>query len=958
MAGSAQGAVDSLLGRLSSVLLEEAKLLRGVRGDVEFIKDEMESMNGFLLDLAGVEHPNHQVRAWAKQVKELAFDSQNCIDGYVQCLDTPGTQGGFLATLRSASRLLRTLLARHRIAVRIRELKARARDLGERRRRYDVTVPPLAPTTRVATTATEEEEDDARRRTLEDATNFFNNDIREVIGWLTKDLPHDHPQWRLRVIAIVRRQYQEDEYPLTRKVYEHPSLSSRFAYKAWINGVERYSKRQATLQCILEQLLVPLGHEEDKEKELVEKLRDHLKGMNEEKMVEKLRDHLKGKRFLIVAANDPHGLVRAEIESAYNLAVADGDSSSSGSAIMVTTWFPPRELSATYKVKNYLHIDTLFHEKAIALVGDHCNSDMQEIIRKILMKRGGNFFSMEIFLRALYVNPNRSREELQYLLDRMTFGSIIATHMIEYCYNDLPSHYKSCLLYLSILFDGMYLESSSPQDFKVKRTSIVRRWAAENLITRRDGRQAIDEAERCFDALVVRGLVRPIDICAAGKVKTCTVHHRVLSFITKMARDEDLIDTNLPPDLACRLSIRNGIKREQLQLPKKKKNVKGTQQSTACWKPPTPTDSEESKHSEDVDSTEAFLKSLPTSSPLVFVEVLDLEGFKGLKRHHLRDICNKIFQLKYLRNTDATELPKDIEKLRYLETLDIRQTKIRTFTAKAIVLPKLMHLLAGHIDYQGTDAGRSYTTVHMPRGIGSMTDLQILCHVEVSNSADELMEVGRLQQLRKLGVVLNGKEARLSHFLRVIERLNECLRSLSVHIELTDSETPDLNMGKTAFSPPRFLESLNISGNITGLPNWIKELHQLTKISLHGTSLMDNAIRILGELISLRCLRLWKKSYIEMRLTLKHGEFQKLKYLIVEGSNVTTIHFETEAAPKLEKIVWAFTEMVSLSGVKGLQRLKEIELNGDCNPYPIIQDMAEHPNHPVVIHNAIHEAQK
>uniref|UniRef100_A0A0A9D277 Disease resistance R13L4/SHOC-2-like LRR domain-containing protein n=1 Tax=Arundo donax TaxID=35708 RepID=A0A0A9D277_ARUDO len=366
-----------------------------------------------------------------------------------------------------------------------------------------------------------------------------------------------------------------------------------------------------------------------------------------------------------------------------------------------------------------------------------------------------------------------------------------------------------------------------------------------------------------------------------------------------------------------------------------------------------------------MDYTEAFLESLPTSPPLGLVEVLDLEGFKGLKKHHLKDICDKVFQLKYLsiRNTDVTELPKEIEKLRYLETLDIRQTRIRTLTTKEILLPKLMHLLAGHIEDQIKDdsvrSGKSFSTVHMPRGIANMTELQILCHVEVSNSADELMDVGRLQQLRKLGIVLRGKEARIGHLLRVIERLNECLCSLSVRIELTNSsETPDLNMGKTAFSPPKSLESLHINGNITGLPNWIKALHQLAKITLCGTSLMDNAIRILGELVNLRCLRLWHKSYIEMRLTLKDEEFQNLKYLVVEGSDITTIHFENGAAPKLEKIVWAFTEMLSLSGVKGLPCLKEIELNGYCEPYTIVQDMAAHPNHPVVIHNAISEAPK
>ena len=47
--GSAQGAVDSLLGRLTTLLVDEVQLLGGVRRDVQFIKDEMESMYGFLL---------------------------------------------------------------------------------------------------------------------------------------------------------------------------------------------------------------------------------------------------------------------------------------------------------------------------------------------------------------------------------------------------------------------------------------------------------------------------------------------------------------------------------------------------------------------------------------------------------------------------------------------------------------------------------------------------------------------------------------------------------------------------------------------------------------------------------------------------------------------------------------------------------------------------------------------
>lgn len=152
MAG-AQGAVDSLLGRLMSVLLDEAQLPGSLRGDVEFIREEMETMNALLRHLTQAQHRNHLVWAWMKQIVGLAQDCEGSIELYLHHVGGPapaddarGAGNCPLRNLRRLLRLLQSVSARHRIATRIRELKVRVRDVGDRRKRYGITVPYSAAT--------------------------------------------------------------------------------------------------------------------------------------------------------------------------------------------------------------------------------------------------------------------------------------------------------------------------------------------------------------------------------------------------------------------------------------------------------------------------------------------------------------------------------------------------------------------------------------------------------------------------------------------------------------------------------------------------------------------------------------------------------------------------------------------------------------------------------------------
>jgi hypothetical protein len=180
-----------------------------------------------------------------------------------------------------------------------------------------------------------------------------------------------------------------------------------------------------------------------------------------------------------------------------------------------------------YEIKplSATHSKSLFSKRAFGSEGG-CPLQLMEVSDEILKKCGGLPLAI-ITVASLLANKASTKEE--WLRIRNSIGSALEKDsemeemkkILFLSYNDLPYHLKTCLLYLSIF----------PEDYKIKRDRLVRRWIAEGFITTEGGQDPQEVGEAYFSDLINRSLIIPVDIQFDGRADACHVHDMILDLI-------------------------------------------------------------------------------------------------------------------------------------------------------------------------------------------------------------------------------------------------------------------------------------------------------------------------------------------------------------------------------------------------------------------------------------------
>lgn len=770
---------------------------------------------------------------------------------------------------------LKSLKKRHSVASGIKEIKSRLHDIWDRRDRYSIG----------NNTVASEEMEDPRDSSLyirEDEIVGIEDSMKELENWLT-----DSRDPSLQLTSVVGMS-GIGKTVLVKQVYDSMKVKRHFKFCSWIK-VPRPS-------CTVDGLLKLIVKEFSTESKI--QTPQPIESMSRDGLRKTLTNSLCLKRYLLVLDDVWHVDTLSELKNALP---CRGD----GSRIIATT---TRSLEAqahgrVHEVKPLQspYDEHLFCKKALTSNLSGVPLELEDLCKKILNTCEGlpvAIVTIGGLLKMKGTDKGGWERVERSLASESSFddiGRVMST--LKFSYDGLPPHLKSCFLCFGIF----------PKDQSIKRMKLIRLWIAEGFIKEENDEKDMEEvANDYLNGLIGHSVIQVAERSEYGRVRSYRVHPLMRKFILLNAKEQNF----------CAFSARRKADGSSSTAKIRRLSISGDDMNN---------------HSRDSDLSHvrsffAFWTNQSRVEELCskfqYLRALDLEN--APLKNFPESLARLIF-LRYLslENTQITNLPASIGGLRNLQVLNLKGTFVSRLPDRIVKLKNLRHLLAyryaaGEPSFDCTQA------VTVPGKIGKLTALRKLSVVQANDGI--VCELGKLMQLRRLGVV-GLRSADGGNICSSIAQMRN-LESFSAK-SINASEPLDL---EHQFSPPSGLQRLYLRGRLMVLPHWIRNLEQLTRLTLGWSCLENDPFQELHDLPALQELTLieaYGGNSLNCGQIGKGRGFPNLKLLCLDGLHeLQIIHLECGAMPKLQKMIIRHCKLLSMVplGIQYLTKLEDVEL--------------------------------
>lgn len=875
------GALQAVLPTLAKFLGDEYKLQEAAKDGIKYLHKELGAMQVALEKVSKVpaDQLDPQVNIWARNLRDMSYVIQDTLDSYMVRFDASGGSGSCCVNVKGI--LPGTCKARHNIATEIERIRKEVEEVSSRRERYKVdglAVP--APS-------------DPRLLALyQDKEKLVGIDrsSERIIKLLSMGGEGTSEQ-KLKLVSIVGPGGM-GKTTLANVAYQ--KLEEKFDCTAFVS-ISLQPNMKNILSSILRQVTSKISDDtEDKDKSLQrresKKHYGNTETWSEKEIIDKIIHVLEKRRYLILIDDiwdiQPWKLIECILFE-----------NKLGSKVITTT----RSIDVAKLCCSSEKVDGIVHELQPLSGGDSeqlfyykifghdgCPAELEVVSQKILDKCKGWPLAIVTIASLLGNKPTQTEDQWRSVYNSISTG-LENNHgvkdmrfILSLSYSDMPPELRPCLLYLSIF----------PEDHIIGRDDLIRRWIAEDLIHGTQDDNLYELGYKYFNELINRSMLQPSDVDAFGRAHACKIHDFVLEFVTFLSAKEDfvtILNGQKPfppqPESIHRLSLRNskgehGIPKATKRLPRVRTLVVSSR----------------------------AIHSMPSLSIFPVLRVLELEHCTS---RNIESVANLV-HLRYLRLSQeyyghewydfgCIKLPEAIGSLQLLQTLDIKEARIKALPSTMVQLRLLRLLEISLLQWDERCAK------NLLQCLCNLKKLEALCIFAPDLSLDFMLQ-------------LDWAPSRL-------QRFRACPREQTQHIFRRGSVWAELSPFST-------------------LPRWINSsLCSLSDLAIMVSTLRQSDLEILAGLLNLRFVDLEVVEATGTRLEINGyvgtstgyaTSFRCLENLKF-ASRAAGLVFRPEAMQKLQKLCLCFdlaeTQDVHGdfdSGLENLTSLKTVNVEIDC----------------------------